>query len=103
MKLSYLSTVAAIALLSSPAFAADRRRKSPSRRRRSRSGTRSTITGYVEGSATPNFNNPYNGLNFGRLFDDRAGEPIFNAGSLTFSRLSTRKPPASTGATSFRG
>lgn len=85
MKLSYLSTVAAIALLSSPAFAADATKKSEPEAPKS-IWDETTITGYVEGSATPNFNNPYNGLNFGRLFDDRAGEPIFNAGSLTVQK-----------------
>lgn len=85
MKLSYLSTVAAIALLSSPAFAADATKKSEPETPKSL-WDETTITGYVEGSATPNFSNPYNGLNFGRLFDDRAGEPIFNGASLVVQR-----------------
>jgi hypothetical protein len=45
-----------------------------------------TITGDIEGSTTINFANPYNGINFGRLFDDRASTPNFNQAVLTVAR-----------------
>jgi hypothetical protein len=45
-----------------------------------------TIAGWVEGSTTINFANPYNKLNFGRLFDDRANTPNFNQAVLTVAK-----------------
>ena len=82
---SYLIAVAAAALFAGSAFAADDTKKKEPEAPKSL-WDETTITGYVEGSATPNFNNPYNGLNFGRLFDDRAGSPIFNQGAITVQR-----------------
>jgi hypothetical protein len=85
MKLSYLSAVAAVALLASPALAADEAKKKEPEAPKSL-WDETTITGYVEGSDTFNPNLPYNKLNFGRLFDDRANTPLFNQGSLTVQR-----------------
>ena len=89
MKLSsYLTAVAAAALFAGSAFAADvdatKKKEEPAPPPSFWDTV--TITGYAEGSATPNFNNPYNGLNFGRLFDDRAGTPTFNQALLTIQR-----------------
>jgi len=85
MKLRYLSAVAAVALLAGPAFAADETKKKEPEAPKSL-WDETTITGYVEGSDTFNPNLPYNHLNFGRLFDDRANEPMLNQGSLTIQR-----------------
>ncbi|MGA9826582.1 MAG: outer membrane beta-barrel protein [Methylocystis sp.] len=88
MKWSYLTSVAAAALLSGSAFAADvdlANKKAPPAPPPSWWDA-VTITGYLEGSETGNFANPYNGLNWGRLFDDRADGPMFNQGILTVQR-----------------
>ena len=62
-----------------------------------------TITGYLEGSETGNFANPYNGLNWGRLFDDRADRPMFNQGVLPSNVHSIRKRPTTISASRFKG
>ena len=88
MKWSYLTSVAAAALLSGSAFAADvdlANTKAPPAPPPSWWDT-VAVTGYLEGSETGNFANPYNGLNWGRLFDDRADGPMFNQGLLTVQR-----------------
>ncbi|WP_024879931.1 outer membrane beta-barrel protein [Methylosinus sp. LW3] len=46
-----------------------------------------TVTGFVEAGSTFNFDNPFNKLNWGHLFTDRANQPQFNAGVLTMQRL----------------
>ena len=88
MKWSYLTSVAAAALIAGSAFAADvdlANKKEPPAPPPSWWDT-VTVTGYFEGSETANFANPYNGLNWGRLFDDRADGPMFNQSVLTVQR-----------------
>jgi hypothetical protein len=88
MKWSYLTSVAAAALIAGSAFAADvdlAAKKGPPAPPPSWWDA-VTITGYLEGSETVNFANPYNKLNFGRLFDDRADGPMFNQSILTIQR-----------------
>lgn len=45
-----------------------------------------TIDGYVEGGIAINFNQPYNKLNWGHLYTDRANWPTFNGAVLTVQR-----------------
>ncbi len=45
------------------------------------------MTGFVEGGSTFNFDHPFNKLNWGHLFTDRANQPQFNAAVLTAQRL----------------
>lgn len=45
-----------------------------------------TVTGYLDGGFTVNFGNPFNKLNWGHLFTDRANWPQFNQGVLTVQR-----------------
>ena len=82
---TYLSGVAALALLAVPAFAADDVKKNEPEAPKSM-WDETTVTGWVDGGATVNFNNPYNGLNYGRLFDDRANTPMFNQAALVVQR-----------------
>ncbi len=87
MKWSYLTGVAAAALIAGSAFAADvdaAKKKEPPAPPPSWWDA-VTITGYLEGSETANFAAPFNKLNFGRLFDDRTG-PMFNQAILTVQR-----------------
>ena len=44
------------------------------------------LTGYLEAGATGNFDSPSSGLNFGRLFDDKSNQVLFNQGALIFER-----------------
>ena len=88
MKWSYLAGVAAAALITAGAQAADidtTKKKEPVAPPPTFWDT-VTITGYLEGSNTVNFANPFNHQNFGRLFDDRADGPMFNQGVLTIQR-----------------
>jgi hypothetical protein len=88
MKWSYLTSVAAAALLAGSAFAADvdlANKKEPPAPPPSWWDA-VTITGSIDGGVTPNFAEPFNKLNFGRLFDDRAGAPTFNQAVLTIAR-----------------
>ena len=48
--------------------------------------SRFTISGWVEGGFTGNFNSPADHQNFGRLFDDRSNEPLLNQAVITFER-----------------
>ena len=45
-----------------------------------------TIDGYVEGGVAVNFNQPFNKLNWGHLYTDRANWPTFNGALLTVQR-----------------
>ncbi|HEY8163778.1 MAG: outer membrane beta-barrel protein [Methylocystis sp.] len=45
-----------------------------------------TVDGYVEGGVAINFNQPFNKLNWGHLYTDRANWPTFNGGVLTVMR-----------------
>jgi hypothetical protein len=45
-----------------------------------------TIDGYVEGGIALNFNQPFNKLNWGHLYTDRANWPTFNGAVLTVQR-----------------
>ncbi len=47
---------------------------------------RFTISGWVEGGFTGNFNSPRDNQNFSRLFDDRSNEPMLNQAVVTFER-----------------
>ncbi|MEO6786390.1 MAG: porin [Chthoniobacteraceae bacterium] len=47
---------------------------------------RFTISGWVEGGFTGNFNSPADHQNFSRLFDDRSNEPMLNQAVITFER-----------------
>ena len=47
---------------------------------------RFTISGWVEGGFTGNFNSPRDNQNFGRLFDDRSNEPMLNQAVITLER-----------------
>src|ERR1700691_5125779 len=44
------------------------------------------LSGYLEGGVTGNFDSPSSDLNFGRLFDDKSNQGLFNQGSLIFER-----------------
>lgn len=45
-----------------------------------------TVDGYVEGGIAINFNQPFNKLNWGHLYTDRANWPTFNGAVLTVQR-----------------
>ena len=45
-----------------------------------------TVDGFIEGGIAVNPNQPFNGLNWGHLYTDRANTPIFNSGVLTVQR-----------------
>ncbi len=45
-----------------------------------------TVTGEIDAGITGNPDDPPSGLNWGRLFDDKANEPLFNQGLLTIQR-----------------
>ena len=45
------------------------------------------VDGFVNAGSTFNFDNPFNKLNWGHLFTDRANQPQFNAGVITMQRL----------------
>lgn len=45
-----------------------------------------TVDGYVEGGIAINFNQPYNKLNWGHLYTDRANWPTFNGAVMTVQR-----------------
>ncbi len=88
MKWFYLTSVAAAALVAGTALGADldaAKKKEPPAPPPTWWDTL-TINGFVDGGTTINFANPYNKLNFGRLFDDRANWPTFNQAVLTIQR-----------------
>jgi len=45
-----------------------------------------TVDGFIEGGIAVNPNQPFNGLNWGHLYTDRANTPIFNSAVLTVQR-----------------
>jgi len=44
------------------------------------------LSGYLQAGITGNFDSPPSGLNFGRLFDDKSNQVLYNQGSLIFER-----------------
>jgi len=44
------------------------------------------LSGYLQAGITGNFDSPSSGLNFGRLFDDKSNQVLYNQGSLIFER-----------------
>src|ERR1700691_5473000 len=44
------------------------------------------LTGYLQAGVTGNFDGPSSDLNFGRLFDDKSDQALFNQGSLILER-----------------
>lgn len=54
---------------------------------------RFTISGWIEGGFTGNFDSPRDHQNFGRLFDDRSNEPLLNQAVITFERTLDPKAP----------
>ena len=51
-----------------------------------------SVGGFVEGGLALNPAQPFNGLNWGQLYTDRANEPLFNAAVLTIQRPLDPKP-----------
>lgn len=45
-----------------------------------------TVDGFIQGGIAVNPNQPFNGLNWGHLYTDRANTPIFNSAVLTVQR-----------------
>jgi len=79
---------AALALLASAANAADApsKKKGPIAPPTPAWMDTLSIDGYVEGSVTVNPSQPYNGLNWGHLYSDRANTPTFNGLLTTIQR-----------------
>jgi hypothetical protein len=50
------------------------------------------IYGWIEGGVTANPADPRDHQNFGRLFTDRANEPLLNQASITFERIFSTDP-----------
>ena len=88
MKLPHLAGVAAAALLAGSAAAADvdATKKSEPQAPAPTFWDSVTITGAADAGVTVNFADPYNKLNFGRLFDDRANWPTFNQAFLNIQK-----------------
>jgi len=53
---------------------------------------RFTISGWIDGGITFNPDSPRDNQNFGRLFDDRANEPLLNQAVITFERVLAAQP-----------
>ena len=53
---------------------------------------RFTISGWIDGGITFNPDTPRDNQNFGRLFDDRANEPLLNQAVITFERVLAAQP-----------
>ena len=53
---------------------------------------RFTISGWIDGGITFNLDTPRDNQNFGRLFDDRANEPLLNQAVITFERVLAAQP-----------
>jgi hypothetical protein len=88
MKWSYLTGVAAAALSAGVALAADvsvEMKKAPPPPPPSWFDTL-TVDGFVEGGVSINPGQPFNGINWGHLFTDRASTPTFNQAVLTVQR-----------------
>lgn len=87
MKRIFLKSAAAVALTATTAFAADLPtiKGAPAAPPPDWWDT-VTVSGWLEGGTTINFRKQVDGLNFGRLFDDRANWPMFNQAVLTVER-----------------
>ncbi len=88
MKWHYLPIVTAASLAASMALGADLATKKAPAAPPPPPTWLSTLTvdGYVEGGIAVNFNQPYNKLNWGHLYTDRANWPTFNGAVLTVQR-----------------
>ena len=53
---------------------------------------RFTISGWIDGGITFNPDTPRDNQNFGRLFDDRANEPLLNQAVINFERVLVAQP-----------
>src|SRR6267378_8507992 len=53
---------------------------------------RFTISGWIDGGITFNPDSPQDNQNFGRLFDDRANEPLLNQAVINFERALVPQP-----------
>ena len=53
---------------------------------------RFTISGWIDGGITFNPDTPRDNQNFGRLFDDRANEPLLNQAVINFERALAAQP-----------
>jgi len=53
---------------------------------------RFTISGWIDGGITFNPDSPRDNQNFGRLFDDRANEPLLNQAVINFERVLAAQP-----------
>ena len=53
---------------------------------------RFTISGWIDGGITFNPDTPRDNQNFGRLFDDRANEPLLNQAVINFERVLAAQP-----------
>ncbi len=53
---------------------------------------RFTISGWIDGGITFNLDTPRDNQNFGRLFDDRANEPLLNQAVINFERVLAAQP-----------
>ncbi len=87
MKWFHLAAVSAAALATSTAFAADASltKKAPPPPPPMWIDTLA-IDGYIEGGVAVNFNQPFNKVNWGHLYTDRANWPTFNGAVLTIQR-----------------
>ena len=96
MKWFYLSTVAAATLATSLAQGADLASKKAPPPPPPPPAWLDTLTvdGFVEGGVAINFNQPFNKVNWGHLYTDRANWPTFNGAFLTVQRPLN---PAATG------
>src|SRR2546430_17726402 len=54
---------------------------------------RFTISGWIDGGITLNPDTPRDNQRFGRLFDDRANEPLLNQAVINFERLLEAQHP----------
>ncbi len=88
MKWFYLPVVTAASLAASMAFAADvsAKKKAPAAPPPPAWLDTLAVDGYVEGGIAINFNQPFNNINWGHLYTDRANTPTFNGAVLTAQR-----------------
>ena len=61
------------------------------------------LYGWLEGGVTFNPDQPADRQNFGRLFTDRANEPLFNQAVITLERRSPAPRLISTGDSNCKG
>lgn len=88
MKWYYLPVVTAASLAAGMAYAADLGKKKAPAVPPPPPAWLDTLSvdGYVEGGVAVNFNQPFNKLNWGHLYTDRANWPTFNGAVLTVQR-----------------